>query len=173
MRDAYSVGRQFLALAILFWSLLFLSQRAIGGGSPNDKEALSGLKDVKVIFDITTGNAKKLLSRLDLIKETHDSMMQQGVKPHFVLAFRGPASLLVQRDESKIKLEDLEVAKKIAEKIKTLSESHDYKLEQCAVAQRYLKLKNEDTLPEIEVIGNSWISLAAYQNKGYAYIPVD
>ena len=140
---------------------------------PEDKEALNQLTDVKVIFDITTGDAKKLLSRLGLIEETRDGMIKQGVKPHFILAFRGPASLLVQKDESRIKLEDLEVAAKIQQKLKAMSKDKSFQLEQCAVANRYLKIKNEDTIPELEVIGNSFISIAAYQNKGYAYIPID
>jgi len=140
---------------------------------PDDKVSLSGLKEVKVIFDITTGDAKKLLSRLGLIEETRDDLVKQGVKPHFILAFRGLASLLVQDDESRIKLEDLDVAAKIKQKLREMSKSDSYELNQCAVANRYLKIKNEDTMPEVHVIGNSWVSLAAYQTKGYAYIPVD
>ncbi|MBI3523894.1 MAG: hypothetical protein HY066_05095 [Betaproteobacteria bacterium] len=140
---------------------------------PADGAALKGLADVKVIYDVTTGDAKKLLSRLGLVEETRESIIKQGGKPHFILSIRGPASLLVQKDESRIKLEDLEVAAKIKEKIKAMSKEPEYQLNQCAVANRYLKIKNEDTIPEVKVIGNSWISLAAYQNKGYAYIPID
>ena len=140
---------------------------------PEDTESLSGLSEAKVIFDITTGDAKKLLGRLSLIEETRDSMVRQGVNPHIIMAVRGAASLLVQKDESRIKLEDLPVAMKIQEKIRTMSKDKSYQMNQCAVANRYLKIKNEDTIPELKVIGTSWISIAAYQNKGYAYIPID
>ena len=163
----------FSILASVFLWVLSAGLSVHAASPPEDKEALNGLTDVKVIFDITTGDAKKLLSRLGLIEETRDGMVKQGVKPHFILAFRGPASLLVQKDESRIKLEDLEVAAKIQQKIKAMSKDKSYRMAQCAVANRYLKIKNEDTIPEIEVIGNSFISIAAYQNKGYAYIPID
>ena len=163
----------FSLVTTVFLCLLSIGLPAYAAQPPGDKEALQGLTQVKVIFDITTGDAKKLLSRLGLIEETRDSMVKQGVKPHFILTFRGPASLLVQKDESRIKLEDLEVAAKIQQKLKEMSKDKSFQLNQCAVANRYLKIKNEDTIPELTVIGNSFISLAAYQNKGYAYIPID
>lgn len=141
--------------------------------TPTDKEALRGVSEVKVIFDITTGDAKKLLSRLGLIEETRDDIQKQGVTPRFILAFRGPASLYIQKNENRVKIEDLETMGKIQEKVRVMSKDKSYRVAQCAVANRYLKVKNEDTIPEVEVVGNSFISMAAYQNKGYAYIPID
>ncbi|BBP04227.1 hypothetical protein TPL01_20810 [Sulfuriferula plumbiphila] len=162
----------FMVLSLFLW-VLSASFSVYAAQPPDDKEALMGLTDVKVIFDITTGDAKKLLSRLGLIEETRDGMVKQRVKPHFILAFRGPASLLVQKDQSRVKLEDIEVMEKIQQKLKEMSKDKSYNLEQCAVANRYLKIKNEDTIPELKVIGNSFISMAGYENRGYAYIPID
>lgn len=141
--------------------------------APRDKEALSGLSEVKVIFDITTGDGKKLLSRLGLIEETRDAIRQQGATPRIILAFRGPASLFIQKNQDRVKIEDLDTMEKIQEKVKAMSKDKSYRLAQCAVANRYLKVKNEDTIPEVEVVGNSFVSMAAYQNKGYAYLPID
>ena len=62
----------------------------------DDKQALAGLSEVKVAFDITAGDGKGLLNRLNVIDETRQSLIRQGVKPNFVLAFRGPATKLVQ-----------------------------------------------------------------------------
>lgn len=163
----------FFKIAPVFLLLFGVGLPACADSSPMDNAALQGLTDVKVIYDVTTGNAKKLLSRLELIEETRESIIRQGGKPHFILSVRGPASLLVQKDTSRIKPEDMEAAAKISEKIKAMSKEPEYQLNQCAVANRYLKIKNEDTLPEVKVVGNGWISLAAYQNKGYAYIPID
>lgn len=165
--------KPFFMMLFLVLTAAIASFSVYAEGAPEDKEALSGLKEVKVIFDITTGDAKKILSRLGLIVETRDGMVKQGVTPHFVLAFRGPASLFVQKDQSLVKLEDVELMKNIQLKLKEMSIDKSFSLAQCAVANRYLKIKNEDTIPEVRVVGNSFISMAAYQNKGYAYIPID
>jgi hypothetical protein len=153
-----------LALA----ALLFC---ATGSEAADDHASLIGLKEVKVAFDIKDGDGRLLLNRLDIIDETRQSLIQQGVKPHFILAFRGPATKLVQTDPDKIKPEDRAMAAKIAVRIKDLSGAPGVDgFEQCAVAAREQGTSTELVLPEIHVVGNGFISLMAYQAKGYAYI---
>ena len=150
--------------------LLTLAMPAHAQGA-DDRQALSGLKEVKVAFDITEGGGKALLNRLNVIDETRQSLVKQGVTPHFVLAFRGPSTKLVQTDATKIKPEDKEFAGKIADKIREMSKAPGVdSIEQCSVAIRQQETKAENVLPEIKIIGNSWISLMAYQSKGYGYI---
>jgi intracellular sulfur oxidation DsrE/DsrF family protein len=137
----------------------------------DDQQALAGLKEVKVAFDLTTGDPKALLGRLTIIDETRQSLIQQGVTPHFVLTFRGPATRLIQTDQSKIKPEDREGAAKIAAKLAEMRRAKGVEnLEQCAVAVREQGTRPEDVVPSVKVVGNAWISLMAYQAKGYAYI---
>ena len=137
----------------------------------DDKAALAGIKEVKVAFDVTEGDAKGLLNRIGVIDETRASLIRQGVTPNFVIAFRGPATKLVQKDMDKVKPEDREVAAKIAAKIAEMSKAPGVaSIEQCSVAIRQQETRAENVLPEIKVIGNSWISLMAYQARGYAYI---
>ena len=139
--------------------------------SADDRAALQGLKEVKVAYDITEGDGKGLLNRLDVIDETRQSLIKQGVTPHFVLTFRGPATRLVQTDMDKVKPEDRAVASQIAAKLEHMSKAPGVdSVEQCSVAIRQQGTKAESVLPHIKVVGNSWISLMSYQAKGYAYI---
>ena len=142
-----------------------------GARAADDHASLAGLKEAKVAFDITEGNGKLLLAKVDIIEETRQSLIQQGVTPHFILAFRGPATKLVQTDQDKIKPEDREMAAKVAVRIKEMSKAPGVDgFEQCALAARQQETKTERVLPEIRVVGNGFISLMAYQAKGYAYI---
>ena len=137
----------------------------------DDQEALAGLNEVKVAFDLTAGDPKTLLGRLNVIDETRQSLIRQGVTPHFVLTFRGPATRLVQTDPAKIKPEDRDGAAKIAARLADMRKAKGIEnLEQCAVAVREQGTRVEDVLPSLKVVGNAWISLMAYQAKGYAYI---
>ncbi len=161
-----NIGRMAACLATAMFMLVSTETMAA-----DDKAALADLKEVKVGFDLKEGDGKLLLSRLDIIDETRQSLIQQGVKPHFVLAFRGPATRLVQTDPALIKPQDREMAGKIAAKIKQMSASSGIEgFEQCAVAAREQGTNVEMVLPEIRVVGNAFISLMAYQAKGYAYI---
>jgi intracellular sulfur oxidation DsrE/DsrF family protein len=137
----------------------------------DDRAALSGIKEVKVAFDLLEGDAKGLLNRLNVIDETRASLIKQGITPHFVVAIRGPATKLVQTDMAKVKPEDRPVAAQIAARLEEMSKAPGMQgIEQCSVAIRQQDTKAENVLPVIKVIGNSWISLMAYQSKGYAYI---
>ena len=161
--------RSLRQIALLIF-LVFLAPRVMAQ-TFDDKAALAGLTEVKVAFDITTGEGKGLLSRLNVIDETRQSLIKQGVKPHFVLAFRGPATKLVQTDIEKVKPEDRLELPKIALKLQEMSAAQGIQsLEQCSVAIRQQGTAADKVLPPIKVVGNSWISLLAYQTKGYAYI---
>lgn len=149
------------------------AQAVLAESRPNDASSLNGLKNSKVVFDITQGNPQKLLGRLKLIEKTADMMIAEGVKPDFVLAFRGPASFYASRDREIIPLDSHDVADQIAAQISKMDTNKGLKFEQCSIATGFLKIKNESIYPQIQVVGNSWISLAGYQNQGYAYIPVD
>jgi intracellular sulfur oxidation DsrE/DsrF family protein len=137
-------------------------------------ESLSGLKELKIAFDVTTGNSDALVRELDVIDETRQSLMKQGIKPSIVIGFRSGATKLVQTDQSKIKPEDRANAQTIAAKIKTLHTADGIAgIEQCSIAARLSGTNPEDVDPGITVVGNGWISLAAYQAKGYTYISAD
>jgi intracellular sulfur oxidation DsrE/DsrF family protein len=139
---------------------------------PSDAEALKGLSSARAVFDITTANPKKLNFYLNLIESTAKSMHAAGVKTDFILAFRGPATFYTSMDRKKIKMDDMMMADKISNKLKSMSGTPGMQLTQCAVAAHALKVDIKTINPAVKVIGNSWVSLIAYQNKGYAIVPV-
>jgi intracellular sulfur oxidation DsrE/DsrF family protein len=166
--------RRFVSLSAVITAVLLVSligAMPIHAASPQDSDALSGLNEVKVSFDMQTGNSAALLKQLEVIEETRDSLIKQGVKPSFVITFRSPATKLVQTDPGEIAIDDRENARTIAGKIRALKKAEGIaSIEQCAVAIRLAGTKQENVLPEIKVVGNGWISLMAYQAKGYGYI---
>jgi intracellular sulfur oxidation DsrE/DsrF family protein len=160
--------RSVLAAAV---AVLAVAATPVYAEGPKDQAALSGLKEVKVAFDLQNGDGKTLLKQLEVIDETRQSLIEQGVKPQFVLTFRGPATTLVQTDQSQIKPEDRDYAGKIAEKIHALRAADGINsIEQCAVAVRLSGTKPENVVSDVKVVGNGWISLMAYKAKGYGYI---
>jgi intracellular sulfur oxidation DsrE/DsrF family protein len=173
LKGGYDMAIEFARLPQFLgaFALATIVTFSTGVQAADDSAALAGIKEAKIAFDIHEGNPKLLLARLDVIDETRQSLIQQGVKPHFILTFRGPATKLVQTDKEKIKPEDREGAAKVAARIKEMSKAPGLEgFEQCAVASRTQETKTELVLPEIRVVGNGFISLMAYQAKGYAYI---
>jgi hypothetical protein len=87
---------------------------------PNSAAALAGMSELKMAFDVIDGSPGPLISKLATIDLTRKQLIEAGVTPRIVIAFRGEASYYTQMDLSKV--------------------------------------------------GNGWISLAAYQARGYGYI---
>ena len=137
----------------------------------DDREAIAGASELKAVFDIREGNGAALLNRLEVIDETRESLLAQGVKPRFILTFRGPATRLVQTDAAKIKPEDRAIAAVIPSKLDAMRDARGMEgIELCEVAIRGQGTKRENVIPAVKVVGNTFISLMAYQSRGYAYI---
>jgi intracellular sulfur oxidation DsrE/DsrF family protein len=158
---------QYRAMALL---LLFSSN--VFAGNVDDNHALADLKSVKIVCDVNVGEAKLLLRRLELIDETYSQLIDAGVTPTVVVAFRGGASLFVTRGMKYVDPGDLGAKNEIQGWIDQFSQ-HGFRIEQCAIAAKAHKIDLADFLPAVTAVQNGYISIVAYQARGYALLPMD
>jgi intracellular sulfur oxidation DsrE/DsrF family protein len=137
----------------------------------NDLDALESVQSTKTLFDINVSTANKLELYLQVIEQTYDDLIRQEQTPVFVIAFRGAAVRLITSENWAFSDEDQESIKKAAASIHKLSKQ-GVKLEACSIATRLFKIDNKTLLPEIKVVGNTFVSLVGYQTKGYALVPI-
>lgn len=125
----------------------------------------------RIAFDITDGNTTALITKLTVIDLTRKQLLEKGVTPKFVLAFRGDASFYTQTNLAVVKEADRADALKVAAMLRELRKANGVEaIEQCNVPLAARKLKPGDVMQEVKLVPNGWISLAEYQRKGYAYI---
>src|SRR5262249_12007991 len=67
----------------------------IASASAAEDPAAAGVKEAKIVFDVTEGDAKVFLERLEAIDETRKDLAAAGLTPQLVIALRGGATLLV------------------------------------------------------------------------------
>jgi uncharacterized protein len=137
-----------------------------------DANALKGLKAVKVVCDVNVGDPKLLLRRMELIDDTYTQLIDAGIQPTFIVAFRGPATRYVTRGTGYVSPDHHAIKKEIQGWIEQFQEN-GFSLELCAIAARGQKVLYDDVLPQITVVQNGYISIVAYQTKGYALLPMD
>ena len=118
------------------------------------------------------GEAKRLLRRLELIDETYSQLLDAGVTPTVVVAFRGGASLYVTKGDKYVDAKNAGIKREIQGWIDLFSQ-HGFRMEQCAIAGKAWKVDSADFLPTVNVVQNGYISIVAYQARGYAYLPMD
>ena len=165
MRKLYTL---FTAVMI---GLVFTGAPALAADKPNDADALKGVKEGKVVFDVNMSNPKKMTLYLSVIRETVDDLRRQGVTPDVILAFRGLSVNLISKDREAMELTDFEHLDKIALQLADL-QKQGVRIEACSVATRLFGVDNEKLLDGIKPVGNTFVSLTGYQAQGYANIPI-
>jgi intracellular sulfur oxidation DsrE/DsrF family protein len=154
-----------MVLVVLFPSILY-------AGNVDDKHALADLTSIKIVCDVNVGQAELLLRRLELIDETYSQLLDAGVTPTVVVAFRGGASLYVTQGVKYIDAKDAGIKKEIQGWIDQFSQN-GFRMEQCAIAAKAQKVDPADFLPTVNIVQNGYISIVAYQARGYALLPMD
>lgn len=138
----------------------------------NDQAALAGLKTGKGVFLVDIGDANKLNFYLEVIQGTHKGMQDQGVEPDFILVYIGPSvkylsSSPAPETEQAAGGRLLEIESSV-EALAALG----VRQEVCAVATRVFGIDNTTVLPDMNLVGDGFISLIGYQAQGYHLVPV-
>ncbi|MDA8108030.1 MAG: DsrE family protein [Betaproteobacteria bacterium] len=128
--------------------------------------------EARAVWDFTIGEPDKLAMRLEDLRDTMRAFSRRGTKARFAMIVRGPASrLIVQRLPSSTP----ELGKAGARIASLLEEvaAEGVTVEQCGMALARQGVRREDLLPFVTVIENSFVSIVDYEQRGYAYVPID
>jgi intracellular sulfur oxidation DsrE/DsrF family protein len=155
----------------LFLFALLLPALALA--KPSDTRALNQMESGRILWDITLSNPEGLIARLAVIEETYQDMLRQGVTPNMVFAFRGGAAGLMAKDPNHLTLEQQQSVRLLQQRIAKLQQLKGVHMEVCQIAARRFDLKQQDLIPGLHMVGNTFLSIMGYQNQGYATIRID
>ncbi|MFK7795271.1 MAG: DsrE family protein [Gammaproteobacteria bacterium] len=163
--------RRLITLSILFTFLTLLITAY--ADTPNDADALEGIDTGKVIWDVTLSKPSRLLFVMKVIDETYEDLVQQGVKPDMVFTFHGRVLKLLSSQPIELDLDEEVALEELLVLIQTLSNKPGVKMESCSIASRILGIDNSTIIAEVKPVGNTFVSMIGYQQKGYALIPIN
>lgn len=140
-------------------------------GKLNDHAALAGLHEAKGLFLIDVNDPMKVSHVLKVIGLTRKGLATQGVKPHLIVVFIGPAVAFLTRDRRGISYMQERAVSAIQDEITHLT--HDgINFEACGVALKGMDVSPKSLIPSVKPVGNGFISAIAYEAKGYSLVPV-
>lgn len=139
---------------------------------PDDAAALAGLTRTQTLFDVSVSTPEKFEWYLRVIHRTYDDLVRQGRTPEMIIAFRGPAVRLITSENWAFSEEDQELLHKASVLLAELGKM-GVRLEACSVATELFKIDVGTFLPGITLVGNTFVSLTGYQNRGYALISIN
>ena len=159
-------------IGVLITLVILFSFNFASADKPNDTDALRNIDEGKVVWDINIANPIKLLKILNVVEETYNDLSRQGVTPDMVFAFRGPSVKLVSSQPLNLTLEEENAREEVVNWLQKFRQKSNVNMESCSVATRLLGVDNETIIPEVNPVGNTFVSLIGYQKKGYALIPL-
>ena len=140
---------------------------------PSDADALQGINTGKVIWDVTLSKPSRLLFVMRVIDETYEDLVRQDVKPDMVFTFHGRVLKLLSSQPLELDLDEEVALEELLALIQTLSNKPGVKMESCSIASRILGIDNSTIISAVKPVGNTFVSLIGYQQKGYALIPIN
>jgi intracellular sulfur oxidation DsrE/DsrF family protein len=143
---------------------------AVADGYEN---ALKGVKGIKAVFDYSQGSPKMSNLILGAVKGIYEDEATTSLpeKTQLVILFQGPAVTLITTDRSNFPEKDFAELDKLHELIRQLKKD-GVKLEVCLYAANVMGVDPSTILPEIDQVGNGFISTIGYQTQGYSLVRV-
>ncbi len=137
------------------------------------REESDRLQEIKVVWDVTTGDEKIFEDRMGLIQHTAEILRRRGMMPKFAIVIHGPATAFVTKAVALTKYGTCvyERMEKIHEALAGMNEKGVCFI-QCQVPMSRNEVVEDNLLPFIEVSENIFVDLALLQRDGYSYIPI-
>jgi intracellular sulfur oxidation DsrE/DsrF family protein len=161
-----------LRKSILLFFLVFLVTAA--GWSlawAEEYQAMKGVDSVKVMFDMRDENPQSAAIHLGLIRETYKELLAMKKDPAVVVVFMGGAVKLISSKLEGFSAEEQKVLTEITDLVSKM-EQDGLRLEVCLFAAKVLGVDPATIHPQVQRVGNGWISEIGYQAQGYTLVPV-
>lgn len=164
--------RKLFHYTLLILSLALAASHGHANSQINDRAALGDLNVGQAVFLVDIAEAEKMNFYLEVIQGTFKGMQDQGVTPDFVMVYIGPSvQYLSTSPNAEIEDQHGALLMEIESNVEKLA-ALGIKQEICAVATDAFGIDNKTLLPDLNLVGDGFISLIGYQAQGYHLVPV-
>ena len=158
--------------AILVMSVLLALQvsSAVAGGYDN---ALKDVKGVNVVFNVSPGDPTFANAVFWAVRNVYqdEAVSTLPEKSQVSIVFHGPIVKLLSSDRSVFNKKDNAEIDKFQDTLRQMKKE-GVKLEVCLYAAKVLGIDPATLMPEIDQVGNGFISVAGYQAQGYTVVTI-
>jgi intracellular sulfur oxidation DsrE/DsrF family protein len=161
---------QYFAILIMSLFLALQVSSAAAGGYDN---ALKDVKGLKVVFNVSQKDPAFANIVFWAVRNTYqdEAVSTLPEKPQAVVVFHGPVVKLLSSDRTGF---DQKANAEIDKFQATLQQmkKEGVTLEVCLYAAKVLGVDPATIMPEIDQVGNGFISVAGYQAQGYTVVTI-
>jgi len=137
----------------------------------SDAQALSGLHSAKAVFLVNVKKPDAVDHLIKVIGLTRKQFLQQKVTPHLIVVFVGPDVAFLTKDRRGIPYTEERAVASIQHEITKLTKE-GIQFQACGVALHGMDVHPSTLISAVRPVESGFISVIAYQEKGYALVPV-
>lgn len=169
-RDNHTIVRYFFAIMVATFTIALTA----GPAAAEEYAALAGVQQVKAVFDVSVGSPQTANVVFWAVKNVYEDESVRALpkQPQVAVVFHGPAVKLISTDHRDFKDSDKEALAEFANMIRQMKKD-GVKIEVCLYALKVLGVDPATILPEVDKVGNGFISVVGYQAQGYSVVTID
>ncbi len=136
--------------------------------------ALKGVKGIRTVFDVSLGSPQVANVVFWAVRNVSNdkSTLALSESPQVAVVFHGPAVKMISTDRPGFNASDNAALDQLARTIREMK-NDGIRFEVCDYALKVMDVDPETIMPEIDHVGNGFISIAGYQAQGYAAITIN
>lgn len=137
------------------------------------KNSLDGVPQVKAVFDVSQGSAFTSNLVFWAVRNVYQDNTVKGLSkpPQVAVVFHGPVVRLLSTDKKHYKRQNQGEVAKFQAMLRQMKVD-GVKLEVCQYALKVLKVDPKTVIPEIDQVGNGFVSIVGYQAQGYQVVRI-
>lgn len=162
--------RLMICLFITVTFFITISSLAFAQGYDN---ALKGVGSYDAVFEVTQGNPEIANIVFWAVKNAYEVSEVKALSkpPHIAVVFHGPAVKLLSSDKALHNGAEWAEVEKFQQTLRQMKKD-GVKLEICLYAAKVMGVDKATILPEIDRVGNGFVSVIGYQMQGYAVVRI-
>jgi len=171
-----SINRYFVGHSLHFLTVvtvvLFLAVSA-GPAISGEYKALNGVTKIKAVFDVSLGSAKTAPGVFWAVRNAYNDQAIKALpeKPEIAVVFHGPVVKLITSNREGFSPEESKALDEFADMIRQMK-AEGVTFEVCLYAAKVMGIDPATILPEIDHVGNGYISVIGYQAQGYSVVRI-
>jgi intracellular sulfur oxidation DsrE/DsrF family protein len=157
-------------LFIVFAFVAMLPASAFAQGYDN---AFKGVDTYDAVFEVTQGNPQTANIVFWAVKNAYEAAEVKTLAnaPNIAIVFHGPAVKLLSSDRRLFNGAEWAEVEKFQQTLRQMKED-GVKLEICLYAAKVMGVDKATILPEIDGVGNGFVSVIGYQMQGYGVVRI-
>ena len=135
--------------------------------------ALKGVNSYDAVFEVTQKNPKVANLIFWAVKNSYEvaEVKRLAKDPNIAIVFHGPAVKLLSTDKTPFNAAEWAEVENFQETLRQMKKD-GVKLEVCLYAVKVMGVDKDTIIPEIDQVGNGFVSVIGYQMQGYAVVRI-